>query len=57
MPFANAMKQTYHLYEPGLDQNQEKVWISQPGCGLEKRQYTFQICFGPDGEQTRVGMF
>ena len=57
MPFAIDLKRTHHLYEPGQDQNQEKVWISQPGCGLEKRQYTFQICFGPDGEQTRVGMF
>ena len=56
MRFANDMKQTY-LYEPGLDQNQEKVWISQPGCGFEKRQCTFQICFRFDREQLRTGIF
>ena len=43
MAFAINMKWTYHLYEPGQDQNQEKVWISQPGCGFEKRQCTLQM--------------
>ena len=57
MPFAIDMKRTYHLYESGQDQNQEKVWICQPGCGLEKRQCTLQICFRPGGEQPRIGMF
>ena len=57
MPFAIDMKRTSHLYEPGQDQNQEKVWIFQPGCGLEKRLGTLQICFRPDGEQPRIGLF
>ena len=35
-PFSIDMKKTYHLYETGQDQNKEKIWISQPGCGLEK---------------------
>ena len=35
MPFVIDIKQTYHLYEPGQDENQEKVWIFQPGCGLK----------------------
>ena len=49
MPFSIDMKKTYHLYEPGQDQNKEKIWIFQPGCGLEKRQCTLEICFRPDG--------
>ena len=57
IPFAINMKRTYHLYESSQDQNQEKVWISQPRCGLEKRQCTLQICFRPHGEQPRIGMF
>ena len=48
MPFAIDMKQTHNLYEPGQHQNQEKVWISQPGCGLKKHQCTLQICFCTD---------
>ena len=57
IPLAIDMKRTYHLYEPGQDQNQEKVWIFQPGCEFEKRQCTLQISFRPDGEQPRIGMF
>ena len=56
-PFAIDMKRTYHLYEPSQDRTLEKVWISQPGCGLGKRQCILQICFRPDGEQPRIGMF
>ena len=55
MPFSIDMKKTYHLYEPGQDQNKEKIWISQPGCGLKKGQCTLQICFRPDGQQPRIG--
>ena len=51
------MKKTYLLYEPGEDQNKEKIWISQPGRGLKKPQCTLQICFRPDGEQPRMGMY
>ena len=56
MPFSINMKETY-FYEPGQDQNKEKIWISQPGCRLEKRQCTLHICFRPDGEQPRIGMY
>ena len=28
MPFATDLKRTYHLYQPGQNQNQEKVLIS-----------------------------
>ena len=57
MLFAIDMKRTYHLYEPAQDQNKKKVWISHPGCGLEKGQCTLQTCFRPDRQQPRIGMF
>ena len=56
MPFAIDSKRTYHLYEPGEDQNKSKVWISQPGSGLDKRQCTLQICFRPEGQQPKIAI-
>lgn len=57
MPFAVNTHWTYHHYETGEDQHKTKVWISQPGSGLDKRQCTMQICFRPDGKQPRLGNF
>ena len=53
-PFALNMKRTYHTTEKGVDQHQEKVWISQPGSGLDKR--SLQICVRPKGVQPRLGI-
>ena len=33
-----------------------KVWISQPGSGLEKRQCTLKICFSPTGKQPKLAI-
>ena len=44
-PFAFNTKRTYHLFEEGTNQHKEKVWISQPGSGLNKRQCTLHTCF------------
>ena len=38
-------------------QQQEKVWIAQPGSGLEKRQCSLQICLRPVGPQPRLGLY
>lgn len=43
LPFAIDMKRTYHHYEKGEDQHKSKVWIFQPGSGLDKRQCTLQV--------------
>ena len=43
-PFALNLKRTYHLFEDGTDQHQQKVWISQPGSDLEKRQCSSRQC-------------
>ena len=56
LPFAVNMTRTYHLYEEGCNQNKEKVWISQPGAGLDKRQCTLQICFSPAGSQPKLAI-
>ena len=37
------------------DQHNEKLWISQPGAGLDKRQCYLQICFSPEGKQPPLG--
>ena len=50
------MKRTYHLTEDGVDQHKEKVWISQPGSGLDKRQCSLQVCVRPKGTQPRLGI-
>ena len=54
-PFAFTTKQTYHLFE-GTDQHQEKVWISQPGSGLNKRQCTLHIHFRPTGPHPKLAI-
>ena len=56
LPFAVNMTRTYHLYEEGSNQNNEKVCIAQPGSGLDKRQCTLQICFSPAGSQPKLAI-
>ena len=34
----------------------EKVWIAQPGSGLDKRQCTLQIMKRAEGEQPRLAI-
>ena len=54
MPFAMNPKRTYELIEE--NGRYHKVWIAQPGSGLEKRQCTLQICFNPTGIQPRLAI-
>ena len=52
LPFAINTKKTYEQIQPKNKENRNKtVWISQSVPGLEKRQYTLQICFCPEGKQ------
>ena len=56
-PFVINTKKTYEMLEKKNPNNREhKVWISQPGSGLDKRQCTLQICFRPTGKQPRVAI-
>lgn len=54
MPFAMNPKRTYELVEE--NGRYHKVWIAQPGNGLEKRQCTLQVCFNPAGDQPRLAI-
>ena len=45
---------TYYQFTE--DQHNEKVWISQPGAVLDKRQCSLQICFSPEGKQPPLGI-
>ena len=53
-PFVFDSNCTYHQFTE--DQHNEKVWISQPGAGLDKRQCSLQICFSPEGKQSPLGI-
>ena len=56
-PFAVNVKKTYEMIELGNPENRyRKVWISQPGSGLDKRQCTLQVCFRPTGKQPRLAV-
>ena len=52
-PFVFDSNRTYHQFTE--DQHNEKVWISQSGAGLDKRQCSLQICFSPEGKQPPIG--
>ena len=54
LPFVNTTKRTYEIVKK--KDRYHKVWISQPGSGLEKRQCTLQICVRAAGEQPRLAI-
>ena len=54
LPFVIDRKTTYQESAP--KGKKEKVWISQPSCGLEKRQCTLQVCFSPVKDKCRVAI-
>ena len=45
---------TYHQFTE--DQHNEKVWISQPGAGLDKRQCSLKLCFSLEDKQRPLGI-
>ena len=47
LPFSLDCDKTYEVPSVG---KYDKVWIRQPGAGLEKRQCTLQLCFSPDAK-------
>ena len=56
LPFCVNMKKTYHKFDEGKSHRHDKVWISQPGSGLDKRQCTLQVCFRPTGVQPKLAI-
>ena len=47
LPFCIDRKTTYEASVPRAERREHLVWVSQPGSGLEKRQASLQLCFGP----------
>ena len=56
LPFVIEKKSTYEELPDKNESRQHKVWISQPGAGLEKRQCSLQIVFRPEGQQPRIAI-
>ena len=54
LPLAFNTKRTYEMIKEG--DRYHKVWISQPGSGLEKRQCTLQVCFRSVGKQPKLAI-
>ena len=49
-PFVIESKRTYEIpMNKGKERQDHSVWVAQPGSGLDKRQATLQMCFGPKG--------
>ena len=50
LPFVVESKRTYEIpMSKGKERRDHRVWVAQPGSGLDKRQATLQICFRPEG--------
>ena len=52
-PFVVDVKRTYEQIEY---KHTEKIWIAQPGLGLDKRQCTLQIVTRAEEEQPRIAI-
>jgi len=50
MPFAIDSKTTYEIEVPKGKKRDHRVWIANPGSGLENRQYTLQVCISPESK-------
>ena len=49
-PFVIESKRTYEIpMNKGKERRDHRVWVAQPGSGLDKRQATLQMCFSPYG--------
>ena len=50
LPFVVESKRTYEIpMSKGKERRDHRVWVAQPGSGLDKRQATLQVCFNPEG--------
>ena len=55
LPFVIDHKRTYEVIEE-KEQRYNKVWIQQPGSGLDKRQCTLQVCVRAEGKQPKLAI-
>ena len=54
--FAIDHKTTYEVDIPREEKRQHKVWVSNPGSGLEKHQCTLQVGFSPGDDSLRISV-
>ena len=47
LPFAVDVSKTYEVPLSKDERRNHRVWVNQPGSGLNKRQCTLQLAFGP----------
>ena len=50
MPFAIDVKTTYKVDVSREKKRDHRVWVANPGPGLEKRQCTLPICISPESK-------
>ena len=50
MPFSIDVKTTYEVDVSRENKRDHRVWVANPGPGLEKRQCTLQICISPESK-------
>ena len=55
LPFVIDHERTYEIIE-AKEKRYNKVWIQQPGSGLDKRQCMLQVCVRAEGEQTKLAI-
>ena len=51
LPFVVDRKTTYEIDVPMEEKRSHRVWVSNSGADLEKRQCTLQLCFSPVANQ------
>ena len=56
LPFAVNRTTTYDEEIAKKLRKYCKVWIANPGAGLEKRQYSVQLAFSPEDDNLRVAV-
>ena len=56
LPFSINRTTTYEDSIPKEMRKDHKVWVANPGAGLEKRQCSVQLAFSPEDDNLRVSI-
>ena len=55
LPFSFDTKKAYEFVEPGNLENRTKK-VAEPHSGVSKKFCSLNVCFCPEGEQTRLAV-
>ena len=50
VPFAIDSKTTYEVNLSKSEKRDHRVWVANPGLGLDRRQCTLQVCISPESK-------